>query len=227
MSEANKDGGASRPRLPLRVLFVEDSQPDAVLLARALERGGFAPAWERVDTHEAMDQALRRQEWDVVLADHAMPQFSAPAALELVKEQGLDVPFIIVSGLIEEETAVAAMRAGAHDYVMKERLARLVPAVERELRDAEVRSARAEYERQLRQAHEELEVRVEERTADLKAANLKLEEVIEERRRLENEPAGDSRERTAAHRLRPARRPGPEAHGHLAHGQGPPATPGR
>jgi signal transduction histidine kinase len=97
------------------------------------------------------------------------------------------VPFIIVSGYIEEETAVAAMKAGAHDYVMKDRLARLLPAVERELRDAEVRRARRKFEAELRRAHEELEIRVEQRTADLKAANQKLENVLEERRRLENE----------------------------------------
>ena len=121
-----------------------------------------------------MEAALTKQLWDLILADHAMPRFSAPQALELLKQHGLDVPFIIVSGFIEEETAVAAMRSGAHDYVMKDRLARLVPAVERELREAEVRRARASYAEQLRKASEELEVRVEKRTADLKAANLKL-----------------------------------------------------
>jgi signal transduction histidine kinase len=171
----------------LRVLLVEDSQADAILLSRALERGGFEPVSERVDTRQAMTQALQKQSWDLILADHAMPQFSAMEALNLVKQQGLDVPFIIVSGHIEEETAVAAMRSGAHDYVMKERLARLVPAVERELREADVRRARREYEAKLSRVHEELETRVEQRTADLKATNFKLENVIEERKRLENE----------------------------------------
>jgi len=134
-----------------------------------------------------MDLALHQQEWDLILADHAMPQFSAPEALELLQKHGLDLPFIIVSGHIEEDTAVRAMMAGAHDYVMKDRLARLAPAVERELREAEVRRARRETENALRRAHEELEMRVEERTADLHEANLKLKHVLQERQRLENE----------------------------------------
>ncbi|HWX21408.1 MAG TPA: response regulator [Candidatus Binatia bacterium] len=178
---------SSGPRRPLRVLLVEDSQADAILLARALERGGFAPTYERVDTAVAMETALNKQSWDLILCDHAMPQFSAPAALELLKKHEMDVPFIIVSGYIEEETAVAAMKAGAHDYIMKDHLARLVPAVERELREAAVRRAREKSEAELLCAREELELRVEKRTADLRAANLKLENVIEERKRLENE----------------------------------------
>ena len=189
MSTREKAAGvaANGPRRALRALLVEDSQMDAELLARALTRGGFELTWVRVDTAEDMEQALEKQPWDIILCDHAMPRFSAPEALELVKRHNLDVPFIIVSGYIEEETAVAAMKAGAHDYIMKDRLARLVPAVERELRDAAVRRARAKSEEELRRAHEELELRVERRTADLKAANLKLENVIEERKRLENE----------------------------------------
>lgn len=176
--------GAGRP---LRVLLVEDSQADALLLTRSLVRGGFAPTTERVDSPAALEQALKKQAWDVILCDHAMPGFSAPEALETVKRYQLDVPFIIVSGYIEEDTAVGAMKAGAHDYIMKDRLARLVPAVERELRDAEVRRARQRSEAELLRAHEELELRVERRTADLRAAKLKLENVLEERRRLENE----------------------------------------
>jgi signal transduction histidine kinase len=134
-----------------------------------------------------MAAALKQQSWDLILCDHAMPQFSAPEALELAKKHQLDIPFIIVSGHIEEETAVAAMKAGAHDYIMKDRLARLVPAVERELREAEIRRARRRSEEELQRAHDDLELRVEKRTADLRAANLKLENVIEERKRLESE----------------------------------------
>ncbi|MDP9382380.1 MAG: ATP-binding protein [Chloroflexota bacterium] len=128
--------------LPLRVLIVEDSEPDTLLLVRELQRGGYAPSYRRVDTPEAASAALDGQEWDLILADHSMPHFSAPAALELVRDKGLDVPFIIVSGKIGEEDAVAAMRAGAHDYIMKDNLARLVAAISRELREAEVRRER-------------------------------------------------------------------------------------
>lgn len=180
------DGGSGESRL-LRVLFVEDSLADAFLLERALTRGGLRVICDRVDTAEAMTRALEEREWDLILADHSMPQFSAPEALQLLKQKGLDLPFIIVSGHIEEETAVWAMSSGAHDYIMKDRLARLVPAVERELREAEVRRARAKSEEELRRAHEELELRVEKRTAALKEANQKLRDVLEERKRLENE----------------------------------------
>jgi signal transduction histidine kinase len=182
--EAN--GPSGKPRV-LRVLLVEDSQADADLLLRALERGGFAPEWERVDTRKNMTAALSRRPLDLILADHSLPSFNAVEALQVARISGLDIPFIIVSGWIDEETAVAAMRAGAKDYVMKERLARLAPVVERELREAEVRRLRRRSEEELRRAHEELETRVEERTADLKSANLKLQNVIEQRKRLETE----------------------------------------
>src|SRR2546425_5064494 len=168
MSAKPKGVADTAPRRPLRVLVVEDSTLDAELLLRALQHGGFDPVSEIVDTAETMEKALERKHWDLGVADHAMPHFSAPQALELVKKRGMDVPFIIVSGHIEEETAVAAMRAGAHDYIMKDRLARLVPAVERELREAQVRRAEKRSEEELRRAQEDLEIRVEKRTADLK-----------------------------------------------------------
>jgi len=178
---------AARPRRSLRALLVEDSETDGLLLKRALDRGWFATTCERVDTAEKMQKALASQPWDLILCDHSMPQFSAPEALDLLKKHRLDIPFIIVSGYIEEETAIAAMHAGAHDYIMKDRLARLVPAVERELREAEVRRARQKSEEDLRRAHEELELRVEQRTADLRRANKQLHEMFEERKRLEHE----------------------------------------
>ncbi len=135
---------------PLRVLIVEDSENDTLLMLRELRRGGYDPVFERVDTAGAMKAAFEQQEWDVVLADYSMPHFSGLAALELYNEKGLDLPFIIVSGVIGEETAVAAMKGGAHDYLMKDKLARLVPAIERELRDAEVRRQRKRAEEALK-----------------------------------------------------------------------------
>ena len=138
---------------PLRVLLVEDSENDAALLELALQRTGFSTQCERVETGEGLTAALDRQEWDVVIADYVMPQFDGLSALALVKEKGLDLPFIIVSGHITDDTAVAAMKAGAHDYVMKDNLTRLGPAVERELRDAEVRRARKLTEKKLWEEH--------------------------------------------------------------------------
>lgn len=124
----------------LRVLIVEDSEDDAELLAIELERGGYDVIHRRVDTQKDMELALEQSPtWDIVLADYSMPQFSALAALSLLKEWGLDLPFVIVSGKIGEDTAVAAMKAGAHDYLVKGKLARLIPAVERELREAVLR----------------------------------------------------------------------------------------
>ena len=125
---------------PLRVLLVEDSEDDALLLVRSLRRGGYDPIWERVDTAVAMEAALDGRGWDLVISDHGMPAFDSSAALALLRRKGfVDLPFIIVSGQIGEDAAVAAMRAGAHDYLMKDNLARLNSAIERELREAEVR----------------------------------------------------------------------------------------
>ena len=134
--------------VPLRVLLVEDSEDDAVLIARELRRGDYAPAIERVETEAAMQAALH-DPCDVVISDYSLPQFSGPAALSLLKATELDIPFIVVSGAIGEEVAVAAMKAGAHDYLMKGNLTRLVPAIQRELREAEERRRRrlAEEER--------------------------------------------------------------------------------
>jgi len=128
----------------LRVLIVDDSEDDALLIIRQLQGDGYDPAWRRIDTRAAMEAALDQKVWDVIIADHSMPHFNALAALSLAKEKEADLPFIIVSGIIGEETAVAAMRAGAHDYIRKDNLARLVPVIERELREA---GARREHRR--------------------------------------------------------------------------------
>lgn len=137
---------------PLRVLIVEDSEFDARMLVNVLRQGGYEPEFKRVETAPAMKAALAGQNWDIVLSDHNMPEFSAHEALKLVQESAQDLPFIIVSGGIGEDIAVAAMRMGAHDYLMKGNLARLVPAVERELREAAIRTARRQAEQDLRES---------------------------------------------------------------------------
>lgn len=134
----------------LRVLIIEDSEDDAILLVRELRRGGYDLTFERVDTPDAMTAALEQQTWDIVVSDYSMPHFGGFAALELLKKSELDLPFIILSGAIGEEIAVESMRTGAHDYIMKDDLARLIPAIERELREAEVRRERKQAEEKLR-----------------------------------------------------------------------------
>ena len=131
---------------PLRVLIVEDSENDALLLVRRLERSGFELAWKRVETVEGLRTALADQTWDIAFSDHSMPRFRGRDALAIVKEQGLDIPFVILSGAISEEEAVAAMQAGAVDYVRKDNLTRLIPVVERELRSAQERRKRQQAE---------------------------------------------------------------------------------
>ncbi len=137
---------------PLRTLIVEDSENDALLVLRELERGGYDATFERVETAEAMTAALEKQTWDVIIADYNLPHFSAPEALKLLQQSGLDLPFIVISGTVGEEAAVATMKAGAHDYLMKDNLTRLVPAVERELREADVRKERKRAEEALRES---------------------------------------------------------------------------
>lgn len=139
---------------PINVLIVDDSEDDGLLLIRQLKNGDFNPTYEQVDTAEAMSEALDKKTWDLILCDYSMPSFSAAAALELYKAKGCDIPFIIVSGTIVDEVAVAAMKAGAHDYIMKNNLARLSPAVVRELREAKNRHARREASAQLRKSEE-------------------------------------------------------------------------
>jgi phosphoserine phosphatase RsbU/P len=135
----------------LRVLLIEDSDFDATLLLRILQKGGYALHYQRVESGDELKEALKR-EWDLVIADYNLPQFSAPEALEMVKNTGRDIPFIIVSGAIGETTAVSAMKAGAHDYLMKGNLARLLPVIERELREAENRKGKRQTKEALRES---------------------------------------------------------------------------
>jgi signal transduction histidine kinase/response regulator of citrate/malate metabolism len=126
---------------PLKLLLVEDVEDDAEVVRRELDQGGFEVRMRRVETREELEQALEDQSWDFIIADYAMPKFSGLAALELVRARALDIPFIIVSGAIGEDTAVLAMKGGAHDYLLKGNLKRLAPAVARELREAEGRAS--------------------------------------------------------------------------------------
>ena len=140
--------------IPLRALIVEDSESDAFLVLRELERAGYEVTHQRVYTAKAMRAAVEGPAWDIVISDHNMPGFDALAALELRRQYAPDLPFIIVSGMIGEEAAVVAMRSGAADYVMKGSLARLVPAVQRVLGDAKVRVERRQALDALRESEE-------------------------------------------------------------------------
>jgi len=139
---------------PLRVLIVEDSEDDTLLMIRELKSGGYDTTYERVETAEAMTAALEKQEWDIILSDYSMPHFSGPEALKLLQESGLDLPFIVISGSIGEDVAVEIMKAGAHDYLMKDNLKRFVPAVDHQLGEAEVRKKRKQAEETLRESEE-------------------------------------------------------------------------
>ncbi|MGZ3416820.1 MAG: sensor histidine kinase [Polyangiales bacterium] len=129
--------------------MVEDQEDDALLNLRQLERSGYAVTWKRVEDAPSMRAALHDETWDIVLSDWALPQFSGPEALKVLGESGLDIPFIIVSGTVGEDAAVDSMLAGARDYIVKGRLARLSAAVERELKEHADRVARRRAEEML------------------------------------------------------------------------------
>ncbi len=176
---------------PLRVLMVEDQENDALLILRELRQGGYEPAYERVETPDAMSDALEKKTWDVIISDYVMPRFSGIEALNLVRKKGIDLPFIIVSGKIGEDIAVAAMKAGAHGYIVKGNLSRLVPDIERELRDAKVwaeeRHVQAELKHTLNalaRSNAELETFVHIASTDLERPLQKVAEsmqIIEQR----------------------------------------------
>jgi PAS domain S-box-containing protein len=146
---------------PLTVLIIEDSEDDALLALRELRRGGFDLTWERVQTAADLEAALDQTTWDVIISDYRLPGFDAPAALEIVKQRQLDLPFITISGTIGEATAVAMMKAGAHDYLMKDNLTRLSAAVRREVREAQMRAERKQVAIALNRAKERLQLAVE------------------------------------------------------------------
>jgi signal transduction histidine kinase/two-component SAPR family response regulator len=142
---------------PLRLLLAEDTEDDAVLLLRELRRGGYEVACRRVETPEEFSAALSAQNWDLVIADYSLPRFSAPAALAIFKQSRIDIPFIVVSGRVGEETAVAMMKDGAHDYVLKASLVRLPAAMARELDEAQIRREHKQAAEALRAAKEAAE----------------------------------------------------------------------
>ncbi len=164
----------------LKILIIEDSEEDTKILLRQLRRSNYEPIYKRVETEEALRTALN-DSWDVVVSDYVMPEFDGLSALKVLQNTAIDIPFIIVSGSIGEEVAVAAMKAGAHDYLMKDSLSRLVPVIERELREAQVRKERREAEQALHNSYEELERRVQERTAELASVNEMLQSAVKAR----------------------------------------------
>jgi two-component system, cell cycle sensor histidine kinase and response regulator CckA len=143
------------PNKVLRVLIADDSEDDVVILLHVLRRAGYEPVYERVSTAQAMKAALE-QPWDIVISDFEMPHFGGFEALQLLRDSGHDLPFILVSAVVSEEMAVTAMKAGAHDYIMKRNLTRLPPAIERELQEFQTRAARKAAEEALRRSEEQL-----------------------------------------------------------------------
>ena len=125
-------------------------EDDALLILRELRKGGFEPVFTIVDTEEDMEEALSAQTWDIIISDYFLPRFNGFEALRLAKNYDPDIPFILISGAIGEDIAVEAMKAGAHDYMMKDNLQRLIPAVKRELHDAQVRRAHRKSESDLK-----------------------------------------------------------------------------
>lgn len=141
----------------MRLLLLEDSLDDEKLIIRQFKKSGFEPIYQCLQTADELSLALIEQVWDIIISDYQMAAFSGLEALSLVKNSGLDIPFILVSGAIGEEIAVEAMRAGADDYLMKDNIQRLIPAVERAIREAENRRQRHLAERRLEQMRLQME----------------------------------------------------------------------
>jgi len=152
----------------LRILIVEDSEDDALLVLNQIKKGGYDIESERVDTAEKMKAALKEKTWDIILSDYQMPHFNGLEALALYNKAGIDIPFIVISGAIGEEVAINAMKAGAHDYIMKNNLRRLLPTIERELRESINRAERKLLEQ--KQKHAEIIMRLQSKALE-SAAN--------------------------------------------------------
>lgn len=167
------------------MLIIEDVEDHAMLIVRELEKGGFVPRHERVETLQELEAALEERPWDAIISDFNLPGFSGLDALRMMQRKGLDLPFLLVSGAIGEEKAAEVMRAGANDYIRKGNYARLPAVLERELRDAEVRRQRRAAAEELDRYRERLEELVNERTAELVRANEALQAEVTERRRAE------------------------------------------
>ena len=146
---------------PLRLLQIEDSESDADMILRLLMQAGFEVFSHRVEDAEGLRHALEDPSWDVIIADYHLPGFDAPGALRILQECGQDIPCIVVSGMMGEETAVEMMKSGAHDYLTKNNLTRLVPAVERELAEAAARQESKQAQEELRGSEERLALAVE------------------------------------------------------------------
>lgn len=173
----------------LRLLIVEDVEDHALLIVRELQKGGFDTAFERVDTFPGLQAALNGTP-DAIISDFSLPGFSALDALRLVQERGLDLPFIIVSGVMGEDTAVEAMKAGAHDFILKGKYSRLVPALERELHEAELRRERRSALEELLLTHEELKAKqaeLEKHHSELRLTYHQLERETAQRLRAVHE----------------------------------------
>ena len=138
----------------LHILYIEDNETDAELVIRHIRKSGLMVEYERVETCDEVIHSIQNKEFDLILCDHKLPQFDSFAALELIKEKGFDIPFIVVSGTIGEEKAVLLMKAGANDYVMKDSLKRLVPSIQRELKEAENRRLKKQAEEDLKKSYE-------------------------------------------------------------------------